>query len=134
MKIKSCLLGLLILLPVTTSAQQGHPLAGIWLGDWGAGAADRKQVVVELTWTDTSLGGNINPGYPDQAVVASGKLDSANGWKVHSEAAGTDESGKDFKTVLDGQLDEKDLGSSNRSMTGTWTQAGVSGTFNLRRE
>jgi hypothetical protein len=134
MKIKSCLLGLLILLPVTTSAQQGHPLAGIWLGDWGAGAADRKQVVVELTWTDTSLGGNINPGYPDQAVVASGKLDSANGWKVHIEAAGTDESGKDFKTVLDGQLDEKDLGSSNRSMTGTWTQAGVSGTFNLRRE
>jgi len=115
MKIKSCLLGLLILLPVATSAQQGHPLAGIWLGDWGAADSDRKQVVVELTWTDTSL-------------------DSANGWKVHIEAAGTDESGKAFTTILDGQLHESDLGSANRTMTGSWNQGGVSGNFNLRRE
>jgi len=134
MKIKSCLLGLLILLPVATSAQQGHPLAGIWLGDWGAADSDRKQVVVELTWTDTSLGGNINPGYPDEAIIASGKLDSANGWKVYIEAAGTDESGKAFTTILDGQLHESDLGSANRTMTGSWNQGGVSGNFNLRRE
>lgn len=134
MNIKSCLLGILILLPVTTSAQQGHPLAGIWLGDWGAASADRKQVVVELVWTDTNLSGNINPGYPDQAIISSGSLDSAKGWKVHIEAAGTDEGGKAFTTVLDGQLDERDLGSSNRTMTGTWTQDGVTGSFNLRRE
>jgi hypothetical protein len=134
MNIKSYLLGLLILLPVSVSAQQGHPLAGIWLGDWGAAAADRKQVVVELTWVDTTLGGNINPGYPDAAIIASGSLDSAKGWKVHIEAAGTDESGKTFSTILDGQLDESGLGSANRTMSGTWTQGGVSGSFNLRRE
>jgi len=134
MKIKTYLLGILILLPLTASAQQGHPLAGIWLGDWGAGSSDRTQVVLELIWTDTSLSGNINPGYPDEAIIASGSLDSANGWKVHIDATGKDESGKASKTILDGQLDESTLGSANRTMSGTWTQGGVSGSFNLRRE
>jgi len=134
MNIKTYLLGILFLLPLSASAQQGHPLAGIWLGDWGAGATDRNQVVVELIWTDTSLSGNINPGYPDEAIIASGSLDSANGWKVRIDAKGTDENGKAFMTILEGQLDESTLGSANRTMSGTWTQAGVSGSFNLRRE
>lgn len=115
-------------------AQQGHPLDGIWLGDWGSSATERNQVVVELVWRNTSLSGIINPGYPDQATVEAGVLDSRNDWKVHIEAVGTDADGAPFRTVLEGQLDESNLGSAKRTMKGTWTQAGASGDFQLTRD
>jgi hypothetical protein len=121
-------------LAFVSQAQQGHPLDGIWLGDWGSADGERNQVVVELTWRNTSLSGIINPGYPDQATVETGTLDSGSGWKVRIEASGTDESGKAFTTVLDGALDEKDLGSAKRTMKGTWTQAGKTGDFLLVRD
>ena len=124
----------LMLAASTAQAQQGHPLDGIWLGDWGTSASERNQVVVELVWRNTSLSGDINPGYPDHATVESGTLDSSNGWKVHIEAVGTDEQGATFRTVLDGALDESNLGSAKRTLTGTWTQAGVSGDFRLTRD
>ena len=124
----------LLLVTGTSQAQQGHPLDGIWLGDWGTSATNRTQVLVELVWRDTALSGNINPGFPDQAIVDQGVLDSRNGWKVRIEATGTNENGTSFKTILDGQLNEDDLGYSNRTMTGTWTQAGMTGDFTLRRE
>jgi hypothetical protein len=134
MKTFTTLLAFLVLLPLSANAQQGHPLDGIWLGDWGPANGERNQVVVELIWRDTSLSGNINPGFPDQVTLNKATLDSANGWKVRLEGTGMDESGKAFTTVLDGALNENDLGSANRTLTGTWTQAGVTGTFHLRRE
>ena len=121
----------LVLMCTGVHAQQGHPLQGIWLGDWGAGN-DRNQVVVELNWFDTSLTGMINPGYPDEGTIVVGELDSADNWRVHLEATGTDGDGKPFRTVIEGHLEN--LGSANREMKGTWTQGGVNGDFVLRRE
>ena len=118
-------------LSVPALAQQGHPLAGIWLGDWGPSASDRSYVVLEMDWMNTTLSGNINPGFPDAATIEIGDLDSSD-WSVHLEAVGSDENGNPVRTVIDGRLDE--LGSSNRTLSGTWRRGNVSGDFLLTRE
>jgi hypothetical protein len=115
----------------TAVAQQGHPLAGIWLGDWGPSATERHQVLVELNWETTTLSGIINPGYPDEAPIKVGKLDSSN-WTVHLEGEGKDEKGNPVRVVIDGRIE--DLGSPKRSLTGTWTRGDVKGDFKLTRE
>ena len=125
--------GILFSLFATSSAlaQQGHPLVGIWLGDWGPSADDRNYVVLEMTWMDTTLSGNINPGFPDAATIDVGELDSSD-WSVHLEAVGSDENGNPVRTVIEGQLG--DLGSPNRTLSGTWRRGNVSGDFLLTRE
>lgn len=111
-------------------AQHGHPLAGIWLGDWGSGGT-RNDIVLELYWTDTTLSGNINPGFPDAAVIEVGELNSSD-WTVHIEAASQDEAGKPVKVIIDGKIDN--LGSAKRTLSGTWKRGEVTGDFKLTRE
>jgi hypothetical protein len=127
-----CVVGILMsLLTPAAVAQQGHPLVGVWSGDWGPTAAERHPVVVEMLWENTTLSGNINPGEPDAAQIKVGKLDSTN-WTVHLEGEGKDASGKPVLIVVDGQLDN--LGSSRRTLSGTWTRGGTKGTFKITRE
>lgn len=116
---------------VPAAAQQGHPLVGIWLGDWGTSEDARNYVVLEMNWFDTTLSGVINPGFPDQAEIEVGELDSAN-WTVHLEAVGVDENGNPVRTVIDGRLDN--LGSPNRTLSGTWRRGMATGDFSLARE
>jgi hypothetical protein len=120
-----------LILPAAGAAQQGHPLDGIWSGDWGPSANDRFPVVLELRWVNTTLSGSINPGFPDVATLEVGQLNSAN-WTVHLEASGKDEAGNTVRTVIDGQIDN--LGSANRTLTGTWRRGNVTGNFKLTRE
>lgn len=124
---------LVLALSPVSHAQHGHPLAGIWLGDWGANAENRNFVVMELIWTNTTLSGTINAGFPDQAVIDEDEsaLDSSD-WTVHLEAVSEDESGNTVRTVIDGELEN--LGSANRSMSGTWRRGNVNGNFSLTRE
>ena len=122
---------LTIFTTMSALAQQGHPLVGIWLGDWGPSEDDRNYVVLEMNWMNTSLSGNINPGFPDAATIEVGELDTSN-WTVHIEAVGNDESGNPVRTVIDGQLAE--LGSPNRTLSGTWRRGNASGEFLLTRE
>ena len=117
-------------LPAASMAQQGHPLAGIWLGDWGTDGS-RNDVVLELYWMNTTLSGNINPGFPDEATIDVGKLDSSN-WTVHLEATSKDEAGNPVKVVVDGQIDN--LGSAKRTLSGTWKRGAVTGDFKVTRE
>lgn len=119
------------LLPGVGLAQQGHPLDGIWLGDWGPDPEDRIYVVLELSWRDTTLSGTINPGFPDAATLQSAALDSSR-WTVHLEAEGPGDDGELVRTVIEGQLDN--LGSPNRTLTGTWRRGDSTGDFQLRRE
>jgi hypothetical protein len=112
-------------------AQQGHPLVGVWSGDWGPSQTERHLVVMELNWKDTTLSGNINPGEPDAATIKVGKLDSTN-WTVHIEADGKDEKGNPLHTVVDGKIDN--LGSAKRVLSGTWTRGATKGTFKVTRE
>jgi hypothetical protein len=119
------------LLTLAAGAQQGHPLVGVWSGDWGPTPAERHLVVMELSWKDTTLSGNINPGETDVASIKVGKLDSTN-WTVHLEGEGKDEKGNPLRIVVDGKLDN--LGSSKRTLSGTWIRGGVKGNFKLTRE
>jgi hypothetical protein len=120
-----------LIVPSALVAQQGHPLAGIWSGDWGPNANDRNPVTIELNWVTTTLSGTINPGLPDAAQVRAGTLNSKN-WTVHIEAEGKDEAGNPVRIVMDGKIDN--LGSANRTLTGTWTRNNTRNTFKLTRE
>ena len=99
--------------------------------DWGPSANEQIPVVLELKWQNTTLSGNINPGFPDSATLEVGQLNSAS-WTVHLEAAGKDEAGNTVRTVIDGQIDN--LGSANRTLTGTWRRGNVTGNFKVTRE
>src|SRR5438874_8303045 len=50
---------LALVLPL--AAQEGFPLKGTWLGDWGEGA-NRNQVFVVFDWDGKVISGSINPG------------------------------------------------------------------------
>jgi hypothetical protein len=127
-----CLVGVLawLMMPAAAVAQQGHPLAGVWLGDWGPSAKERHPVVIELTWENTTLGGIINPGEADAAPLKVGRLDSTK-WTVHLEGEAM-EGGKPVRIVVDGQLEN--LGSAKRSISGTWTRGTTKGTFKVTRD
>jgi hypothetical protein len=62
-KVTLSLLSVLVSLTIVMSlaAQEGHPLKGSWLGDWGAGSA-RNQVFVVFDWDGKVISGAINPG------------------------------------------------------------------------
>ena len=118
-------------LSASVMAQEGHPLAGIWIGDWGPTANSRNFVLLEMNWIDMTISGNINPGFPDAAVITNSELNSSN-WTVHVEASGMDENGNTVTTIFDGQLE--DLGSPKRTLGGTWRQGNISGDFSLTRD
>jgi len=127
-----CVVGILALVCAPAAvAQQGHPLVGVWSGDWGPTPAERHPVVIEMTWQNTTLGGNINPGEADAAAIKAGTLNSTN-WTVHLEGEGKDEKGNPLRIVVDGQLDN--LGSAKRTLTGTWVRGNTKGTFKVARE
>ena len=122
---------LVFLVPVIGGAQQGHPLVGVWSGDWSPAGGEAVPVLIDMYWEDTSLLGMINPGFPDAANIEVGVLDSKN-WTVHIEAAGVDRDDTPVRIVVDGQLE--DLGSPNRTLSGTWNRNGTTGAFTLTRE
>jgi hypothetical protein len=111
-------------------AQEGHPLTGIWYGDWGTNATQRNSLTIQMQWNGKAVTGLANPG-PDSYPLKLVTLDSSK-WTVHIEADGKDEKGNMTKVVADGKLDN--IGSYNRTITGTWTQGSTKGTFKLKRD
>src|SRR5215813_1590724 len=95
---------------VSGLAQEGHPLTGVWYGD--------------------AVTGIVNPGsdwFPLKVVT----LDSSK-WTVHIEADGKDDKGAPAHFVADGKLEN--IGSYNRTITGTWNYGTNKATFKLRRD
>ena len=120
-----------LVLAASAVAQEGHPLVGTWYGDWGPSPQERHDVTVVMTWDGKKIGGTIDPG-PDEIPFKTATLDSS-AWTVHIEA----ERPASAKTaalhcVIDGKL--ANLGSYNRTLTGTWTQGTTKGEFTLTRE
>jgi hypothetical protein len=133
MRAKAFLVGgvLACLAVATGAAQEGHPLIGTWSGEWGPSAALRNPVLIVLEWKTTTLSGVINPGYPDEAPIRIGTLDSGK-WTVHLEADSKDDRGNPVTVVVDGRLEN--IGSHNRTLTGTWIRGDIKGEFKLTRE
>ena len=104
-------------------AQFGHPLKGSWSGDWGASAANRTHVVLDIGWDGKTLTSSLNPGA--NAVPLKTTLDPST-WTVHFEG-----DGKDGHIVIDGKIEN--LGSAARVITGTWAEGSKKGTFKVTR-
>lgn len=111
-------------------AQEGHPLTGTWHGDYGTSATQRTQFVFLMHWDGKKVEGRINPGANAVALKVA-TLDAPK-WMVHFEADVKDQAGKAAPMVLDGKLEN--VGSYNRTITGTWTQGAQKGDFKLTRD
>jgi hypothetical protein len=103
---------------------QGHPLKGVWLGDWGTDKNTRNPVLLEMNWDGKTITGSINPG-PEAIRFTKAELDHTN-WTVHIEAV----SGG-VRYAIDGKIDN--LGSLSRSIVGTWVQGTQKGDFKITR-
>ena len=82
------LLCLLTFLAITASAlaQEGHPLKGTWLGDWGPTKTQRTPVFIILDWDGKAITGTINPG-PDGIPLQKASLEIQKGAPVQPAAA-----------------------------------------------
>ncbi len=114
-----------VLFAVGVHSQEGFPLDGTWRGEWGP-EGGKTSVVVVMKWDGKDVNGMINPGR--NVVRFSGPVLDPRDWTVHIEAQSRD--GQPI--VVDAKLD--DIGSYNRTLTGTWKQAGVDQPFKMARE
>ena len=116
----------------TARAQEGHPLVGTWYGEWGLPGQPRHDVTVVMTFDGKAIGGTIDPG-PDAMPFKAATLDSSN-WTVHIEAERPDKAkgGAAIRYVIDGKL--ANLGSYNRTLSGTWMLGTTKGDFKLTRD
>ncbi len=122
---------LLVLCAGAAHAQEGYPLDGTWRGSIGAAGADEPiTVVIVMKWDGKSIHGTVNPGRRATSFTAA-ELD-AHDWSVRFETVIADPSGASAPVIIEGELEN--LGSYHRTITGTWTQAGVAQPVTLRRE
>ena len=119
-----------LVIAVSAFAQEGHPLKGTWLGDWGPSKTDRNQVTILMDWDGKQISGQINPG-PGAIPITKATLEP-KGWLVHLEADAKDNAGKPVHYVIDGKIE--DLGSLRRYIVGTWTQGNQKGDFKITRQ
>ena len=110
----------------TGLAQEGFPLDGTWRGALGASADTARNIVMIMKWDGQNITGMINPG-PNSIAFARAALDPSD-WTVRIEA----EPAEGEAIVFEGTL--RDIGSYNRYIEGTWTQAGEAQNFRLTRE
>src|SRR5262249_39062340 len=120
-----------MLFTVSAIAQEGHPLTGVWYGDWGPNATKRNQVTFIMNWDGKAVTGIFNPG-PDAIQLKATTLDSSK-WTVHIEVEGKDENGKQVHYIADGKLEN--IGSYQRTISGTWNDGtGAKNDFKLKRD
>jgi hypothetical protein len=114
----------------TSTAQEGHPLKGSWLGEWAGNTVHGDNILLILDWDGKAITGMINPG-TDNIPLRQASLDP-NGWVVKLEAEGKDKDGSAVRYVIDGKLENLEL--PNRSITGTWSSNKGRGTFTASRQ
>lgn len=106
-------------------AQEGHPLTGSWHGEWHPAEGRKAPLFIYMKWNSKSIDATLNPG-PKSAPLKA-ELDPSN-WTVHFEAETRDHK----HVVADGRLEN--IGSYNRTITGTWAEDSVKGDFKLTRD
>ena len=111
---------------VAAWAQEGHPLTGSWHGEWHPAAGQKIPIFIYMKWNSKTIEGTINPGR-NAVPLKVANLDASN-WTVHLEGDTKDQK----HIVVDGKLD--DIGSYHRTITGTWTEGGMTGDFKITRD
>ena len=117
-------------LAISAVAQEGHPLKGTWLGDWGPNKNDRNQITVVMDWDGKQITGQVNPG-PSAVPIKNATLDP-KGWVVHFEADAKNAAGQPVHYVVEGKIEN--LGLYNRAIVGTWSHDNVKGDFRIQRQ
>ena len=124
-------------LGATAAAQEGHPLAGTWYGDYGTSANQRTDVTVIMKWDGTNVTGSINPG-PNTKPIKSVVMNITPGKPAAQGQGSTSGIPPVFNVridvdgmVFEGAMQNPVAG--NRRITGTWTRGSEKGTFQLRR-
>ncbi|MEI7950284.1 MAG: hypothetical protein WCI66_08635 [Gammaproteobacteria bacterium] len=107
-------------------AQEGHPLAGTWQGEWGNG----NLLTLTLEWNGKAIVGTTNPG-PTATNISTVVLDSST-WTVSVTTDLKDDAGKTTHFSFSGKLDN--IGSPTRSVQARWKNDSESGTFTLARQ
>jgi hypothetical protein len=120
------ILGLACLPAGMAFSQEGFPLDGTWRGEWGVSDDAMTRVVMVMEWDGQAVNGRINPGR-NMLLFEGGTLD-ADSWGVHIEASSKDEQ----SIVIQGVLEN--IGSYQRTITGTWTLDGQVNQISLSRE
>jgi hypothetical protein len=128
--LRACSICLAFLFVSVAQAQEGHPMSGVWVGDWTLAGAEQKRVVVVLDWMGTALSGTINPG--PNAIPLKIATVNPDDWSLHLEAEARNSQGQPVTYVIDGKLD--DLGTYNRSLAGSWKVGNEQGTFSITRQ
>ena len=118
------------LFAIAAFAQEGPPLSGTWHGTWSAPTGQNNRIVMALKWDAKNVVGTLNPG-PRSAQFNQITLDPDK-WMVHFEADAKDSKGNPVHVVADGKLEN--IGSYNRTITGTWTQGNDKGEFKITRD
>ena len=121
---------LIALFAIAASAQEGHPLTGTWHGTWSAPQGQNNRIVMALKWDTKNVVGTLNPG-PRSGQFKQITLDPDK-WMVHFEADAKDSKGNPVHVVADGKLEN--IGSYNRTITGTWMQGNDKGDFKITRD
>jgi len=129
-KVVLALTALAVLSAIPMAAQEGHPLVGTWSGEWGPSPTHRNHITIVMSWDGKNISGTINPG-PDNIPLKTATLDSTK-WTVHFEFEAKSPKGEMLKYVADGKLEN--IGSHNRTLTGTWSHGAVKGDFKITRD
>jgi hypothetical protein len=125
-----------LMLAVTAAAQEGHPLAGTWYGDYDAGQQKRDLTII-LKWDGKAATGTMNPG-AGAVPIKSAVMDITPGKPAPEGRSSTEGIPPIFKVkfeadgmVFEGTIQNPVAG--NRRITGTWTRGNERGTFQIRR-
>ena len=117
-------------------AQEGHPVAGTWYGEYGTGA-QRRELTVIMKWDGKTISGLINPG-PNAAAIKSAVMDITPGKPAPQGQQSTQGTPPVFRVrfeadgmTFDGTIQNPVAG--NRRLEGTYTRGNEKGPFQLRR-
>jgi hypothetical protein len=121
---------IILLMAASAIAQEGHPLVGTWYGDWGSSPTKRNDLTLIMAWDGKAVTGTINPG-PDSFPIKVATLDSTK-WAFHMEGDAKDTAGMPVHFIADGKLEN--IGSYNRTITGTWMVGNMKADFKLKRD
>jgi hypothetical protein len=125
-----------LLIAVGAVAQEGHPLAGTWYGNYTTGK-QATDITVIMKWDGKAVTGLINPG-PNSKPLTSVVMDITPGKPAAQGEQSTSGIPPVFKVRfdVDGMTFEgtlKNPVAGNRQLTGTWKRGTQSGTFQIRR-
>ena len=123
-------------LAVTVTAQEGHPLAGTWYGEYETGNK-KTDLTVIMAWDGKAVTGSINPG-PNAKPIKSATMDITPGKPAPQGQQSTAGTPPIFhvKFEVDGMTFEGNIQNpvaGNRRLTGTYMRGAEKGTFQLRR-